>query len=76
MAFSSLLAEAWTTMRYTDRLVDAAIAPSVGSCGEAYDTPLAESVICREREPVDEFFSPPTALHCTSSHRLGTACRS
>ena len=32
-------------MRYTDRLGDAAIAPSVGSRGDAYDNALAESVI-------------------------------
>ena len=35
----------YLSMRYTDRLVDAAIAPSVGSCGDAYDNALAESVI-------------------------------
>ena len=33
------------SMRYTDRLVDAGIAPSVGSQGDAYDNALAESVI-------------------------------
>ena len=32
-------------MRYTDRLVDAGIAPLVGSQGDAYDNALAESVI-------------------------------
>jgi transposase InsO family protein len=32
-------------MRYTDRLVDADMAPSVGSRGDAYDNALAESVI-------------------------------
>jgi transposase InsO family protein len=32
-------------MRYTDRLADAGIAPSVGSRGDAYDNALAESVI-------------------------------
>ena len=32
-------------MRYTDRLVDAGIAPSVGSQGDAYDNALAVSVI-------------------------------
>ncbi len=32
-------------MRYTDRLDDAGIAPSVGSRGNAYDNALAESVI-------------------------------
>ena len=35
----------YLSMRYTDRLVDAGIAPSVGSQGDAYDHALAESVI-------------------------------
>ncbi len=32
-------------MHYTDRLADAGIAPSVGSCGDAYDNALVLSVI-------------------------------
>ncbi len=32
-------------MRYTDRLADAGIAPSVGSRGDSYDNALAESII-------------------------------
>jgi transposase InsO family protein len=32
-------------MRYTERLADANIAPSVGSRGDSYDNALAESVI-------------------------------
>ena len=32
-------------MRYTQRLADADIAPSVGSRGDSYDNALAESVI-------------------------------
>ncbi len=35
----------YLSMRYTDRLVDAGIAPPVGSTGEAYDNALAETVI-------------------------------
>ena len=35
----------YLSMRYTDRLVDAGIAPSVGSQGDAYDHALAASVI-------------------------------
>ena len=35
----------YLSMRYTDRLADAAIAPSVGSVGDASDNALAESVI-------------------------------
>jgi transposase InsO family protein len=32
-------------MRYTDRVVEAGAAPSVGSVGDAYDNAMAESVI-------------------------------
>ncbi len=35
----------YLAMRYTDRLAEAGIAPSVGSQGDAYDNALAESVI-------------------------------
>ena len=35
----------YVSMRYSDRLSDAGIAPSVGSRGDAYDNALAESVI-------------------------------
>ena len=35
----------YLSMRYTDRLVAAGIAPSVGSQGDAYDNALAESMI-------------------------------
>ncbi len=35
----------YLSMRYTERLVDASIEPSVGSRGDSYDNALAESVI-------------------------------
>jgi putative transposase len=35
----------YVSMRYTDRLADAGIEPSVGSRGDSYDNALAESVI-------------------------------
>lgn len=35
----------YLSMRYTDRLADAGIEPSLGSRGDSYDTALAESVI-------------------------------
>jgi putative transposase len=35
----------YLSLRYTDRLADAGIAPSVGSRGDSYDNALAESVI-------------------------------
>ena len=35
----------YLAMRYTDRLAEAGIAPSVGSRGDSYDNALAESII-------------------------------
>ena len=35
----------YLSIRYTDRLLEAAIAPSVGSVGDSYDNAMAESVI-------------------------------
>jgi transposase InsO family protein len=35
----------YLSMRYTDRLTDAGIEPSVGSQGDSYDNALAESII-------------------------------
>lgn len=35
----------YTAMAYTDRLVDAGIAPSIGTVGDSYDNALAETII-------------------------------
>ena len=35
----------YLSMRYTERLADAGIEPSVGSRGDSYDNALAESII-------------------------------
>ncbi len=35
----------YLSMRYTERLVDAGVAPSVGSRGDSYDNAMAESII-------------------------------
>jgi transposase InsO family protein len=35
----------YLSMRYTERLADAGIEPSVCSCGDSYDNAIAESVI-------------------------------
>jgi len=35
----------YLSIRYTDRLLDAGIEPSVGSVGDSYDNAMAESVI-------------------------------
>src|SRR5437660_2709694 len=39
----------YLSMRYTDRLADAGIAPSVGSRGDSYDNVLAESLMRRSK---------------------------
>lgn len=41
----------YLSIRYTERLVEAGVAPSVGSQGDAYDNALAESVIGRSSRP-------------------------
>jgi putative transposase len=35
----------YLSIRYTDRLAEAGIVPSVGSAGDSYDNALAESII-------------------------------
>ena len=35
----------YTSIRYTERLAEAGIAPSIGSAGDAYDNAMAESTI-------------------------------
>ena len=35
----------YTAVRYTDRLADAGIRPSVGSVGDSYDNALAETTV-------------------------------
>jgi putative transposase len=42
---SRVIAEASHQAQYADRLADAGIEPSVGSCGDWYDNALAESII-------------------------------
>jgi len=34
----------YLSIRYTERLVEAGIEPSVGSCGDSYDNALAETI--------------------------------
>jgi transposase InsO family protein len=45
-------------MRYTDRLADAGMAPSVGRCGDSYDSALAESIIGLFKTEVIPRFGP------------------
>ena len=35
----------YTSIRYTERLAEAGIAPSIGAAGDAYDNAMAESTI-------------------------------
>ncbi len=35
----------YLSIRYTERLADAGIEPSVGSCGDSYDNALEETII-------------------------------
>ena len=52
----------YVSMRYTDRLADAGIAPSVGSRGDAYDNALAESVIALFKTEVIRRLGPWRSL--------------
>jgi len=52
----------YLSMRYTDRLVDADIAPSVGSQGDAFDNALAESVIALYKTEVIRRLGPWRSL--------------
>ena len=46
MRFKPLLTSAqYVSIKYTERLVEAGIEPSVGSVGDSYDNALAETVI-------------------------------
>ena len=46
----------YLSIRYTDRLAEEGIDPSVGSVGDSYDNALAESVIGLFKAEVIEFF--------------------
>lgn len=46
----------YLSIRYTERLAEAGIDPSVGSVGDSYDNALAESVIGLFKAEVIEFF--------------------
>lgn len=52
----------YLSMRYTDRLADAGIAPSVGSRGDAFDNALAESVIALFKTEVIRRLGPWKSL--------------
>ena len=43
----------YLSIRYTERLVEAGIEPSVGSRGDAYDNAMAESVIGSLQDRID-----------------------
>ena len=75
----------YLSMRYTDRLADAGIAPSVGSRGDSYDNALAESVIGlfkteviqrRDRGGISRPSNSPRSTGSTGSTRGGCSNRS
>jgi putative transposase len=51
----------YTSIRYTERLAEAGIAPSVGSVGDSYDNALAETMIGLIQDGVDR--APPPVAH-------------
>ena len=61
----------YLSMRYTDRLSDAGIAPSVGSRGDAYDNALAESVIGLFKTEVIQRQGPWRSLEAVEFATLG-----
>lgn len=61
----------YLSMRYTDRLADAGIAPSVGRCGDAYDNALAESVIGLFKTEVIRRQGPWRSLEAVEFATLG-----
>lgn len=61
----------YLSMRYTDRLADAGIAPSVGSQGDAFDNALAESVIGLFKTEVIRRKGPWRSLEAVEFATLG-----
>jgi hypothetical protein len=57
----------YLSMRYTERLAEAKIAPSVGSRGDSYDNALAESIIGLFKT---EVIQPERALAATRGCRI------
>ncbi|MCP4608755.1 MAG: transposase [Planctomycetes bacterium] len=48
----------YLSIKYTERLADAGIDPSVGSVGDSYDNALAESIIGLFKTEVINFMGP------------------
>ena len=48
----------YVSIRYTERLAEAGIEPSVGSVGDSYDNALAESIIGLFKTEVIKFLGP------------------
>ena len=62
----------YLSMRYTERLADAGIEPSVGSRGDSYDNALAESVIGLFKTEVIRRQGPVAARSRPSNSRRST----
>jgi putative transposase len=61
----------YLSMRYSQRLADAGIAPSVGSQGDAFDNALAESVIGLFKTEVIRRTGPWRSLEMVEFATLG-----
>ena len=48
----------YVSIRYTERLAEAGIEPSIGSVGDSYDNALAESIIGLFKTEVIKFLGP------------------
>jgi putative transposase len=66
----------YLSMRYTARLADARIEPSVGSRGDSYDNALAESVIGLFKTEVIQRKGPCRHLEAVDSRRSSGSTRS
>ena len=67
----------YLSMRYTDRLMEAGIEPSVGSRGDSYDNALAESIIGLFQTEVIQRKGPWRRIHEATErvHQSSADCR-
>ena len=61
----------YLSIRYTERLADAGIEPSVGSVGDSYDNAMAETVIGLYKTEVIRRRGPWRNLECVEFATLG-----
>jgi len=61
----------YLSIRYTERLAEAGIVPSVGSVGDSYDNALAESIIGLYKTEVIEHLGPWNSMVAVEIETLG-----